>query len=155
MNSRNRENFQMSQQQQQRTARQDRGRTPVNGPQLSPKTIQSYITKDDTAEKMVKDAEKLGSYLKENKVTTSQIRNAYGNMRKLEMYGWNNHRTRREVLLLKPRLAYAAGRHGNGLTELKKVMDHAIDAVTDEESFRRFCQFFEAIVAYHKAAGGK
>lgn len=154
MNSGNKENYQMSQQQRQGTARQDRGRTPVNGPRLSPETIQSYIIENDTAEKMVTYAEMLGNYLKENKVTTSQIRNAYGTMKKLEMFGWNN-RTRREVLLLKPRLAYAAGRHGNGLTELKKVMDSAIDAVTDEASFQRFCQFFEAIVAYHKAAGGK
>ncbi len=153
MNSRNRENFQMSQQQRWGTATRQ-GKKPMNNLQETPEIIQSYITKDDTAEKMVKDAEKLGNYLKENKVTTSQIRNAYGNMKKLEMSGWNN-RTRREVLLLKPRLAYAAGRHGNGLTQLKKVMDSAIDAVSDEASFQRFCQFFEAIVAYHKAAGGK
>lgn len=153
MNSRNRENFQMSQQQRWRTET-GQGRKPMNNFQETPE-IQSYITKDDTAEKMVKYAENLGKHLKENKVTTSQIRNAYGNMKKLEMSGWNNNRTRREVLLLKPRLAYAAGRHGNGLTQLKKVMDSAIDAVTDEESFQRFCQFFEAIVAYHKAAGGK
>ena len=153
MNSRNRENFQMSQQQRGGTATRQ-GKKPMNNLQETPEIIQSYITKDDTAEKMVKDAEELGNYLKENKVTTSQIRNAYGNMKKLQMSGWNN-RTRREVLLLKPRLAYAAGRHGNGLTQLKKVMDSAIDAVSDEASFQRFCQFFEAIVAYHKAAGGK
>lgn len=153
MNSRNRENFQMSQQQRGGTATRQ-GKKPMNNLQETPEIIQSYITKDDTAEKMVKDAEELGNYLKENKVTTSQIRNAYGNMKKLQMFGWNN-RTRREVLLLKPRLAYAAGRHGNGLTQLKKVMDSAIDAVSDEASFQRFCQFFEAIVAYHKAAGGK
>ena len=117
--------------------------------------IKSYIERDDTAKKMVECAEKLGKELKKGNVTTSQIRNAYGNMKKLEMLGWQDNRTRREVLLLKPRLAYAAGRHGQGLAKLKEVMGHAIDAVHDEESFRRFCQFFEAIVAYHKAAGGK
>ena len=116
--------------------------------------IKSYITKDDTAAQMVKFAEGFGKFLKKNKVTTSQIRNAYGNMKKLEMSGWQS-RTQREVLLLKPRLAYAAGRHRNGLTKLKEVMDSAIDAVEDKESFQRFCQFFEAIVAYHRAEGGK
>ena len=118
-------------------------------------TIKSYIVKDDTAKQMVEYAEKLGMDLKQQNVTTSQIRNVYGNMKKLEMSGWQKSRTQRELLLLKPRLAYAAGRHGGGLRDLKKVMDFAIDAVTDEESFQRFCQFFEAIVAYHKAAGGR
>ena len=122
---------------------------------IKPEEVKSYITQDHTAEQMVKFAEKFGKFLGDKKVTTSQIRNAYGNMKKLEMAGWKDNRTRREVLLLKPRLAYAAGRHGPGLAELKKVMDSAIDAVTDEASFQRFCQFFEAIVAYHRAAGGK
>lgn len=141
MNSRDRKNFQHSQQNQ---SKQSMG--------VNDKEIKSYITEEGTAKQMVQYAERIGEELKD--VSTSQIRNAYGNMKKLEMSGWNN-RTRREVLLLKPRLAYAAGRHGKGLHQLKKVMDHAIDAVADEASFRRFCQFFEAIVAYHKAAGGK
>ncbi len=123
-------------------------------PMPTPEEIKSYIAQDDTAKQMVQFAERFGEILQTKKVTTSQIRNAYGNMKKLEMSGWQS-RTRREVLLLKTRLAYAAGRHGDGLKELKKVMDSAIDAVNDEASFQRFCQFFEAIVAYHKAAGGK
>ena len=117
--------------------------------------LKAFVTDDGTAAQMVDFAEKLGRKLKDSNVTTSQIRNAYGNMKKLELSGWQGTRTQREVLLLKPRLAYAAGRHRNGLEELKRVMNPAIDAVTDESSFRRFCQFFEAIVAYHKAAGGK
>lgn len=144
MNSKDRKNFQTH---QQRRSGQNTG---VNN--VIPQEIKSYITEEGTAKQMVQCAERLGEELKD--VSTSQIRNAYGNMKKLEMSGWNN-RTRREVLLLKPRLAYAAGRHGKGLHKLKNVMDHAIDAVTDEESFQRFCEFFEAIVAYHKAAGGK
>ena len=126
-----------------------------------PQTIKSYIVRDDTAKDMVQYAQRLGEELKQENVTTSQIRNAYGKMKKLEMAGWEDARTQREVLLLKPRLAYAAGRHGDkrrdqqGLYRLQKVMNEAIDSVTDKESFQRFCQFFEAIVAYHKAAGGK
>jgi CRISPR-associated protein Csm2 len=109
---------------------------------------------------MIECADDLGRHLKNKKVTTSQIRNAYGNMKKLEMAGWQGNRTQREMLLLKPRLAYAAGRQQDwatkeGLENLRQVIDSAINAVTDEESFKRFCQFFEAIIAYHKAAGGK
>lgn len=127
---------------------------------IEPTKIQGFITQDATAKAMVEFAEKLGKHLKEKKVTTSQMRNAYGNMKKLEMAGWQGNRTQREVLLLKPRLAYAAGRQQDrdareGLQSLKDAMDGAIDAVSSEDSFKRFCQFFEAIIAYHKAAGGK
>ena len=128
--------------------------------QIESATIQSFITQDTSAKAMVEFAEALGKHLQEKKVTTSQIRNAYGNMKKLEMAGWQGSRTQREVLLLKPRLAYAAGRQQDraakeGLEMLRKVMDSAINEVNEEESFKRFCQFFEAIIAYHKAAGGK
>ena len=114
--------------------------------------VKSFIVKDSTTKEMVIFAEKFG---KENhhKVTTSQIRNAYGSMKKLEMSGWGSQ-TQRELILLKPRLAYAADRHKR-LEKLKNILHSAIDAVSDEASFRRFCQFLEAIVAYHKAAGGK
>lgn len=133
-----------------------RRENPMDDFRMPPREkIQGYIAKDDTAREMVQFAEKFGRKYKQD-ITTSQIRNAYGNMKKLEMAGWQDARTQREVLLLKPRLAYAAGRHrGDGLKNLKTVMDSAIDAVTDKASFQRFCQFFEAIVAYHKAAGGK
>ncbi len=121
-----------------------------------PEVIKGYIIKNDTAKEMVQFAEEFGRKYKED-ITTSQIRNAYGSMKKLEMSGWQGSRTQRTLLLLKPRLAYASGRnHRNeGLKKLREVIEHAIDAVTDEESFQRFCQFFEAIVAYHRAAGGK
>jgi CRISPR/Cas system CSM-associated protein Csm2 small subunit len=36
------------------------------------------------------------------------------------------------------------------------VLSHAIDAVdSDASKFSRFADLFEAILAYHKAAGGK
>ena len=118
-----------------------------------------FIEKDESASAMVQLAEKLGKHLSDQKVTTSQIRNAYGSMKKLEMIGWQGPKTQREILLLKPRLAYAAGRQSSnaktGLEDLRKILSDAIDTVKDQTSFKRFCQFFEAIVAYHKAAGGK
>jgi CRISPR type III-A-associated protein Csm2 len=38
---------------------------------------------------------------------------------------------------------------------LKKVLDAALKKDMDIEDFSRFVQLIEAIVAYHKAAGGK
>ncbi|MBL6985160.1 MAG: type III-A CRISPR-associated protein Csm2 [Candidatus Thioglobus sp.] len=113
-----------------------------------------FIQDEDSTASMIQACEKFGRDLKYNKVSTSQLRNAYGSMKKLEMTGWNPT-TQRQLLLIKPRLAYAAGRHGGGMKDLSSVVGYGIDAVGDSEgNFKRFCQFFEAIVAYFKAAGG-
>jgi CRISPR-associated protein Csm2 len=134
--------------------------------QFSEDDIKTIITEYniDGAKKLVEYSDNFGKHLaKVKKLKTTQIRNAYGSMKKLEMTGWN-HQTAQSLLLLKPRLAYAAGRHGGGVEDLKHVITKAIDFIFDDEinkdekmkkqSFQRFCQFFEAIVAYHKCYGG-
>lgn len=102
-------------------------------------------------------AEQFGSSIARS-VTTSQIRNIYGTVKKLEM---NAELDLPAVLLLKPRIAYATARN-RGLGELSKAITLAIDVVNqgkDEtqkrDYFQRFCKGFEAILAYHRAAGGK
>lgn len=91
-------------------------------------------------------------------VTTSQIRNIYGTVKKLEM---NAELDLPAVLLLKPRIAYATARN-KGLGDLAQVITKAIDVINqgrddaqNQEYFQRFCKGFEAILAYHRAAGGK
>ena len=72
----------------------------------------------------------------------------------MEMRGFKG----RELLLLKPKLAYAASRPGStsGTRELRKVLSSAIDFVgNDPERFENFCSFFEAILSYHRAAEKK
>jgi CRISPR-associated protein Csm2 len=92
-------------------------------------------------------------------VSSSQIRNAFGTMRKLQMWGWEDPKTQSQLLLLKPRLAYTAGRQpsksAEPYMELRDVLCHSIDQVKDDPTFINFCNFFEAILAYHKAHGGK
>ena len=118
--------------------------------------IRDIITNAGCAEKLVDFAERLGKHLATvNKATTTQMRNAYGTMKKLELNVWSN-KTARELQLLKPRLAYAAGRHGHGVEDLQKIITKAIDSIgNSEENFINFCKFFEAIIAYHKYHGGE
>ncbi|MGI6460887.1 MAG: type III-A CRISPR-associated protein Csm2 [Candidatus Hydrogenedentales bacterium] len=91
-------------------------------------------------------------------VTTSQIRNIFGSVKKLEMSG---DLDLPQLLLLKPKIAYARQRT-RGLAPLADQLTSAIDAVDaasdpagKQERFQRFCQGFEAILAYHRAHGGK
>jgi CRISPR-associated protein Csm2 len=108
---------------------------------------------------LVEIAERLGPRLKDGHLTTSQIRNIYGMVKRMEISGFDAH----EFVLLRPKLAYAAARaartardNERGAQELKDVLTWAIDEVgADETKFARFVDFFEAILAYHQAAGGR
>jgi CRISPR-associated protein Csm2 len=102
---------------------------------------------------LVEMAEELGPRLQRGRLTVSQIRNVYGMVKQMEMRGFDAN----EFVLLKPKLAYAAARaNADGVRELRDVLSWAIDAVdNDENKFARFVDFFEAILAYHKAAGGR
>jgi CRISPR-associated protein Csm2 len=124
------------------------------------KDIKSFIQQDNTAKKMVAFAESLAKEIAKD-VSSSQIRNAYGTVKKLEMQRKFTDISYRELQLLKPKLAYARGRAENKKKEtfkkLEDALSEAIDAVSvsQPETFKRFCNFFEAILAYHKAYGGK
>lgn len=118
----------------------------------------NWIKTGEDMDKMVKWAENFGKELatdvpqrRDSKLTTSQLRRFYGDVKRQQARGFN----RNEFVLLKPKLAYAVARHGGQQTRIKQfydVMAKAIDAVENEAQFRRFIRLFEAIVAYHKAA---
>lgn len=119
--------------------------------QPSPEEIRQVIQQGGKT--LVQVAERLGPNLQQGRLTTSQIRNIYGMVKQMEMRGFDGN----EFVLLKPKLAYAAARADTpGAQTLKNVLTWAIDAVDgDEAKFARFVDFFEAILAYHKAAGGR
>ena len=103
-------------------------------------------------EKLVEDARKFGEYLGKNGLTTSQIRNIFSDVKKLNKYDTD----KTNLLLLRPKLAYVAGRHGKKtrvIKELQEVIDACITQVKDNQSLKNFKDFFEAIIAYHKYYG--
>ena len=135
-------------------ARRERNRGPQQGANPSPrgaKLDERVIT--EGGEILVKEAAQLGERLARN-LTTSQIRNIYGAVKKMQMKG--GELDTHKLLMLKPKLAYAAKRHGGGVETLKDVLTQAIGHVgNDLKRFNRFVDFFEAILAYHKDAGGR
>lgn len=112
--------------------------------------INNFIGSDSKL--MVQVAEAFGKHIARD-VSSSHIRNIYGAVKQMEMSGFNYH----ELILLKPKIAYAAKRDGHrAAEELRDVLTAAIDAVgEDRNRFQRFADFFEAVLAYHKAHGGK
>lgn len=102
-----------------------------------------------------------GRRLNKSKLSTSQIRNFYGTVKKIEAKEIFGNEEIRELLLLKPKLAYAAKKEGRTkLVDLKDVLTDSIDLVTSDEGdkkekFDHFCDLFESILCYHKAGGGR
>jgi CRISPR-associated protein Csm2 len=130
------------------------------------------IIQDGDSEALVTAADQLGQELvQQHRLTTSQIRSIFGTVRQIEM-DWlrsgnggasgdeqdaRRRRAKRELMLLKPRIAYQAKRErSQGVERLKQVLTPAIDLVGDDpQRFKNFVDFFEAILAYHKAHGGR
>ncbi|MGQ9457144.1 MAG: type III-A CRISPR-associated protein Csm2 [Anaerolineae bacterium] len=134
------------------------GSVPLPSDQDLARIIRGNTLED--AQLLVEKARALGRALHDKGLTTSQIRNIYGTVRQLEAQwprGAPNPEAARELVLLKPKLAYQAARQPHkGVEELADVLGRAIDKVgADREHFGRFVDFFEAILAYHREAGGK
>ena len=105
---------------------------------------------ENGGEPLVTAAEILGRKLARN-LKTSQIRKVYGAVKKIQM---SEEFNRNELIMLKPKLAYAAARKAE-VEELKDTLTKAINEVDDDKKFKNFVDFFEAILAYHRAFGGE
>ncbi len=124
--------------------------------------LNTIITDEDGAETLVKEAEKLGGDFARNKMSTSQIRAIFSEVRQIQaMWSIDGNRKKalRRFILLKPKMAYR-GKKTKVVKPLVEILTPAADLVIAEKdpekqdaNFQRFVEFFEAILAYHKAAG--
>lgn len=139
--------------------------------------IENYINskeltslKDYPIRRLVTDAQKFGPYLKNQRLETNQVRKFLDAINRLKVKisqnseqsdknGEENNKKvfskiEPEIVLLKPKLAYAAAKQ-NAAKPLSNVMSVAIDKVHSLEDFERLVQLIESTIAYHKAEGGK
>lgn len=128
--------------------------------------LQRIIEQGD-AETLVNTAQRFGTELsKDDQLSKSQIRNIFGEVRQIEADWQSAESTQatanmRRLLLLKPRMAYQRAREKR-TESLMTLLTDAINLVARSNEpkeqylrFRYFVEFFEAILAYHTAAGGK
>jgi len=97
-----------------------------------------------------------------NAMTASQMRNIFGEVKRIEaqLTPDNWEKILPDILLLRPKIAYntareMAKRRESRIKAFREIMELALNEVDDIEPFRRFAQFFEGIIAYHKVYGGK
>lgn len=129
---------------------------------ISPQDIQQIVTNPERADLIVKHADALGNELS-RPLTTAQIRALFGEVRQIQGQMSIDHKKAwRRVYLLKPKIAYRVRRaSGQGVKLLADVLVPALDETlkakdetTQKAYFKNFVEFFEAILAYHKAYGG-
>ena len=92
-----------------------------------------------------------------NALSTSQIRKFFGEIKRIQADFENS---KNEIVLLDPKIAYAVGRSkkdGNSKIDdfYKQVSPLLREIKEDKKKFKNFVNVVEAIVAYHKAAGGQ
>jgi len=125
---------------------------------VSKEDLKKIIEQGDN-EVLIAQAKRVGEILVSRpKLSTSQIRAIFGSVRRIELDLQNSKRSpqaRREFAMLTPRLAYQAKKEGEAVEKLRRVLEPAIELVgADPQRFRNFVDFFEAILAYHRASGG-
>lgn len=92
-----------------------------------------------------------------NSIKTNQVRNIYSSVIALRVKAKLNrefNELKRDLILLKPKMAYAAGRQ-QVVRPFYDFVSSAIAATNDEKDLNNFIKVMEAIVAYHKFYGGK
>lgn len=97
------------------------------------------------------------------KIKTNQIRNIFSHINSIKTKFRNkgniySDEIETSLILLKPKLAYAAGRQEK-VSEFQKFMFEIIDTVVNskerKKAIENFFDLVEAIVAYHKFYGGR
>jgi CRISPR-associated protein Csm2 len=116
--------------------------------------------KEWNAADLVERANAIGGDLS-RKMTTSQIRKFLDEVNRIhaETQGRESKFNSSRVILLKPLLAYSAGRETGDKREVLKsfaeLFSAAADKVQDASDFKHFVDFTRAVVAYHRFYGGR
>lgn len=125
------------------------------------KDIQSWV-KGEITKDTISFANDMGSQLKQDNLTTSQIRNIFGEMRKIQMNGFTSEVS--SFLLLKAKLAYAVKRqNAKGMEKFYELFCWCYEAVDTDKpdltvasnQYNKMVQVMEAVLAYHKYHGGQ
>lgn len=119
-----------------------------------------WIT-DEIDEACMNLCDELSKNLVTVKVSSSFLRNIFGELRRIEIGGYESHKA--DFVLLRPKFAYACARAVNNshnddlkgaIDNLRQLYDKAAREVSNAHGFRNLVNIMEAIVAFHKANGG-
>lgn len=116
-----------------------------------------------TPEEIVREAETVALQLAtKDRLKTGQIRNFYSGITRMRTeYTTSGYseKVKQQLVMLKPKLAYAAGRQlavkATFYPRLRDAVDGVLAANDKDKALENFFMFVESIVAYHKFYGGE
>ncbi|CCJ34759.1 MULTISPECIES: type III-A CRISPR-associated protein Csm2 [Caloramator] len=110
--------------------------------------------RDAGGEMLFRKAEEIGRELVDKKVSMSQIRKLFSEIKKIEYDAQKNYQYK--LRLLKAQIGYTSGRFRE-FSYFKESFYNLIDKTLSggEAELKRFKDFFEATIAYFRAFGGK
>lgn len=115
---------------------------------------------NESIENIVAAAENDARQFNKDRLKTNQIRNFYSAVTKMrteyEAQG-SYDSIKHDLNMLKPKLAYAAGRQrpvrANFYPKMTAAIQGIIDAENKEKAIQNFFAYMESVVAYHKFYG--
>ena len=112
---------------------------------------------------LVRRAEEIAVQLTRDRLKTGQIRNFYSSITQMRtQFSIEEEKVtddlKRGLIMLKPKIAYAAGRQSAVRVTFYPFVKSALDGIEksgyDPQGIKNFFQLIESIVAYHKFYGG-
>jgi len=127
-------------------------------------SVKTIMTADESGAELVQFARETALRLVKDSLTRSQIRNIFTEVRQIEaLWSTNKPDALRRLNMLKPKMAYQTARAaqvkyladvlGEAITEVELASKGSEDKM--DQTFKRFMDLFEAILAYHRAEGGR
>ncbi len=112
---------------------------------------------------LVRKAEDMAVQFTNDKLKTNQIRNFYSAITRMrteyEQSNYDYEAIKNQLVMLKPKLAYAAGRQtavrANFYPFMKMAIEGVGSATNKREAMEKFFLLIESVVAYHKFHGGE
>lgn len=120
--------------------------------------MENLLAKD--IEEIVQRASEMAPLFKKDDLKTHQLRTFYGSVSRIrnaaagEKQGEKLTKVKKDLVMLKPKLAYAAGRQPKSVRKFADFMIPRIEEVQDDQTLENFFLLVESIVAYHKFYGG-
>jgi len=127
----------------------------------------NFLETKDLADLQPKDIDSLAEYYGNDfhkEIKTAQIRNIFSSIQairtKFRIEGKVSDELIRELILLKPKVAYAKGRNKKREFEtlyymMKNAIDKTVESKQKDLALKNFIALMESIVAYHKFFGGR
>ena len=128
--------------------------------EIKNKVKQLDTFKDYNIDQLVDDSKVIAKILVENEMSTSSIRNVHEEIVKISaLFKIDTEKALRRLRILKPKISYMRAKAKKyqrpAFENFEEVMIPSINKINSKEDFIAFRDFYDSVLMYHKAQGGR